>query len=294
MSDSQTPPPLNALRAFEAAGRHLNFRAAADELAVTQGAISQHVRGLEKALGVRLFERHARGVAFTSPGHAYHQEVGAAFRALREATAILQPESSRVTISVTPTFASRWLIPNLAGFTASHPHIDLRVLSTERTLSFQHDGIDLAVRQGNPPFGAQLDTDLLFSQSIIAVATPELVAGRPLPLTAVDIDDLPRLHDSHSLWPSFLKQTLNVAGIHPGRNLHFSQTSLSVEAALASQGVALVSRFLVERELESGRLIQVIESAYSGNGDFYLLSKRTSDARSVKVVRQWLLDLSQQ
>jgi len=145
LPDSQTLPPLNALRAFEAAGRHLNFRAAADELAVTQGAIAQHVRGLDKALGVRLFERHARGVAFTSPGHAYHQEVGAAFRALREATAILQPESSKVTISVTPTFASRWLIPNLAGFTASHPHIDLRVLSTERTLSFQHDGIDLAV-----------------------------------------------------------------------------------------------------------------------------------------------------
>jgi len=283
---------MNALRAFEAAGRHLNFRAAADELGVTQGAIAQQVRGLEKSLGVRLFERRSRGVSFTSEGRGYHQEVHYAFGHLREATALLKPEETKVTISVTPTFASRWLIPNLPAFNALHAEIDLRILSTERVLSFHSDGIDLAVRQGKPPFGAQLDVDLLFRQSVIAVAAPELVAYTTLPIADGKLEQLSLLHDTHKLWPDFLKKMRVSSNSKTRRNVHFSQTSLSVEAALGGQGVALVSRFLITRELASGQLVQVVAGTYKGVEDFYLLARREEYRQAaVNRVRQWLLSL---
>lgn len=290
MADRSNLPPLNGLRAFESAGRHLNFRAAADELGVTQGAVAQQVRGLETNLGMRLFERRARGVSFTSIGRAYHEEVSDAFARLREATARLVPEPSKVIISVTPTFASRWLIPNLPDFTERHPEIDFRILSTERILGFRSDGIDLAVRQGQPPFGAQLDVQLLFRQAIVAVASPELLADKALPLDNDEFSELPLLHDTHNLWPDFLRRTGIEAGSGKQRNLHFSQTSLGVEAALAGQGVALASRFLVTRDLEAGRLVQVTDIDHQGSDDFYLLVRRAPERQSaVTVVREWLL-----
>lgn len=290
MSARPDLPSMSGLRAFEAAGRHLNFRAAADELGVTQGAVAQQVRALEEALGARLFERRSRGVSFTSPGRAYHEAVGDAFGRLREATALLRPGPAKVTISVTPTFASRWLIPNLPDFTARHPDIDFRVLSTERVLSFHGDGIDLAVRQGRPPFGARLDAVRLFRQSVVAVASPELVAGRTLPLADREIAELPLLHDTHNLWPEFLRRAGIGAGERRRRNLHFSQTGLSVEAALAGQGLALASRFLVEGDLRAGRLVQVIDGSYAGTDDFHLLAPRAADrSPAVAVVREWLL-----
>ena len=281
---------MNALRAFEAAGRHLNFRAAADELGVTQGAVAQQVRALEEALGARLFERRARGVSFTPSGRGYHAEVSDAFARLREATALLRPGPAKVTISVTPTFASRWLIPNLPDFTTRHPEIDFRILSTERVLSFRGDGIDLAVRQGRPPFGAQLDVELLFRQSIVAVASPDLVAGRTLPLDDRELGELALLHDTHNLWPEFMRRTCIAVGTPRRRNLHFSQTGLSVEAALAGQGVALASRFLVARDLDAGRLVRVTASDYRGSEDFHLLAPRDERRQpAVTAVRQWLL-----
>ena len=209
---------------------------------------------------------------------------------LREATALLRPGLEKVTISVTPTFASRWLIPNLPDFTTRHPEIDFRILSTERVLSFRSDGIDLAIRQGRPPFGAQLDVELLFRQSVIAVASPQLVAGRTLPLTDREIGELPLLHDTHNLWPEFLRQTGIDVGARKRRNLHFSQTGLSVEAALAGQGVALASRFLVTGDLDAGRLVRVTAADYQGSDDFYLLARLVSyPPPAVAVVQEWLL-----
>ena len=161
---------MNALRAFEAAGRHLNFRAAAGELGVTQGAVAQQVRGLEGHVGMALFARLPKGLAFTAAGRGYHARVAEAFAILREASAVLRPQAARVLISVTPTFAAKWLIPHLPDFTAKHPDIDLRILATEKLSSFHADGIDLAVRLGAPPFGAALRAHLLFRQNIVAVA----------------------------------------------------------------------------------------------------------------------------
>ncbi len=281
-------PPLNGLRAFDVAGRFLNFRAAADELGVTQGAVAQHVRQLEAQLGIQLFERLPKGLAFTSAGRAYHVKVAAAFEALRGATSDLKPESGKVVVSVTPTFAAKWLIPNLSDFSARHPEIDLRILATEKVSNFHGDGIDLAVRLGEPPFGAALDTYRLFPQEIIAVAAPSLVEEETLPLDADAVSLLPKLHDAHDLWPEFL----NLQNIEDkaGHGLRMSQTSLTVDAALSGQGVALVSRFLVTEELAANRLLQIMSETMFSKQDFYLLALRKSKSNiAIDAVVAWFL-----
>ncbi|MGX9357414.1 LysR substrate-binding domain-containing protein [Roseobacteraceae bacterium S113] len=285
-------PPLNALRAFDAAGRRLSFRAAAEELGVTQGAVAQHVRQLEAHLGLSLFDRVPKGVAFTSAGRSYHAQVSQAFAGLRAATQELRPEPGKVLISVTPTFASKWLIPNLPDFTAAHPEVDLRILATETVSSFHSDGIDLAVRQGAPPFGAALQATLLFRQDVIAVAAPSLVASHRAQVPDVSEPDvlqyLPKIHDTHDLWPGYLAAQDMPSATR--RGLRLSQTALAVDAAVAGQGVALVSRFLVAQDLKAGRLVQLGEAASINGSDFYLLMQRATQNRSaVRDVVAWLM-----
>lgn len=279
-------PPLNGLRAFDAAGRHLNFRAAADEMGVTQGAVAQQVRQLEAHLGVPLFNRLPKGLAFTSTGRGYHARVATVFEELRAATETLRPEPDKVLVSVTPTFAAKWLIPNLPDFSSLHPNADLTVFATERVSSFHGDGIDLAIRQGKPPFGAALEVVRLFRHKVIAVAAPSLVAEHRLPLDRETLSHLPKLHDAHDLWPAFLKQ-LKVEN-RGGHGLRLSQTALAMDAALSGQGAALVSGFLVRRDIAEKRLVQIHSEALSGEQDFYLLAERSQKRRpSVQAAFDW-------
>lgn len=277
-------PPLNALRAFDASGRHLNFRAAAEELGVTQGAVAQHVRALEADLGLPLFDRLPRGLAFTSQGRSYHAHITAAFDDLRNATRTLRPAPSQVLISVTPTFASKWLIPNLPDLAETHPQIDLRILATESVSSFHSDGIDLAVRQGQPPFGSAVTATLLFKQHIIAVAAPIAcgeAGGR------ADLVRLPQIHDAHNHWPDFLDH----AGLasESDRTLRLNQTALAIDAARAGQGVALVSHFLVEPDLQAGHLVQLVPDVLPSAQDFYLLAPRKAkNGGASTIISHWL------
>ncbi|ASM70967.1 MULTISPECIES: LysR substrate-binding domain-containing protein [Roseobacteraceae] len=291
MSNENGLPPLNGLRAFAAAGRHLSFRAAADDLGVTQSAVAQHVRGLEEHLGLRLFLREPRGLAFTDEGRAYHAAVLRAFSQLREATAALRSAPSRVTISVTPTFASKWLIPRLAEFTQAYPDIDLRITATERVSSFHADGIDLAVRQGRPPFGASLRADLLFPQEVVAVCAPHLVAAQGRPLDTAALSSMALLHDTHDLWPKFIEVAFG-GEVDLSRGLRFNQTTLTLDAALAGQGIALASRFLVQRDLKAGHLVQPLDSTLEGGLDFYLLTPRQGASDASLHVRDWLLGMT--
>lgn len=280
-------PPLNGLRAFDAAGRRLSFRAAADELGVTQGAVGQHVRQLEAHLGLTLFDRLPKGLALTSAGRSYHSRIADAFANLRLATAQLKPEPGKVLISVTPTFAAKWLIPNLPDFAQRHPDIDLRILATEKVSSFHSDGIDLAVRQGTPPFGAALNATLLFKHDVIAVASPKLVDVGQAPLEPEALSKLPKIHDTHDLWPKFLAD-LGVTD-QGKRDLRLSQTALAVDAAIAGQGVALVDRFLVSSDIAAGNLVEVGHLNIAGSQDFHLLTQRGPKGASVSKVVSWLI-----
>ncbi|OIQ31803.1 MAG: LysR family transcriptional regulator [Alphaproteobacteria bacterium MedPE-SWcel] len=280
-------PPLNSLRAFDAAGRRLSFRAAADELGVTQGAVAQQVRQLESHLGLTLFERVPKGLAFTSAGRSYHRRIAGIFADLRAATAELRPEPDKVLISVTPTFAAKWLIPNLPSFAEACPDIDLRIMATEKVSSFHSDGIDLAVRQGSPPFGASLQATRLFRQEVIAVAAPKLVGDARDPRGADVLPALAKIHDTHDLWPGYLA-AMGLENKSP-RGLRLSQTALAVDAAIAGQGAALVSRFLVAQDLAAARLVQIGQPWEAGGNDFYLLAERAASTKaSVRAVSDWL------
>lgn len=261
-------PPLNALRAFEVAGRRLNFRSAADELGVTQGAVAQQVRALEAHLGVALFRRLPRGLALTAPGTAYLAEMSRAFDILGEATTQLLARPDAVTISVTPTFAAKVLIPRLADLNTALPGVELRIVATEALSDFDRDQVDIAVRLTRPPFPASLEARPLFRQDLIAVASPHLVGDRALPLTPEQLLDLPLLHDAHGHWPAFLR----MPGKLPGAV--FNQTTLALDAALAGQGVAIVARAFVQTDLQAGRLVQVAENTLMTGPDYYLVRKR--------------------
>lgn len=280
-------PPLNGLRAFDVAGRRLSFRAAADEMGVTQGAVAQQIRQLEAHLGITLFDRLPKGLALTPAGRSYHERIADAFAELRSATAQLKPEPGKVLISVTPTFASKWLIPNLPDFSDKHPDIDLRILATEKVSSFHSDGIDLAIRQGKPPFGAALNATLLFKQDVIAVAAPKLVEGARLPIEPEVLSSLPKIHDTHNLWPKVLAEL--AISDQARRGLRLSQTALAVDAAISGQGVALVSRFLVSSDIAAGNLVEIGPSSAAGAQDFYLLTQRRSaSSAAIETVVSWL------
>lgn len=283
-------PPLNALRAFEVAARHLNFRVAAEELSVTQAAVAQQVRGLEAYLGLKLFERLPRRLKLTDQGLAYLPDVRRAFELIADATAALHPRPERLTISVTPTFASKWLIPRLPAFVEAHPFVELRILATENVSEFRHDDVDIAVRQGNPPFGSDLAADLLFKQEIIAVCNPAILTQSGKLLDVASLSKQVLLQDAHDVWPQFLQQTQGLGPPVQARKLQFNQTGLAIDAAIAGQGIALVSRFLVEPELTAGRLVQALPGMLRGEADFYIVAPRNPRYPGpTEMVRQWLL-----
>ncbi|WP_455844161.1 LysR substrate-binding domain-containing protein [Pantoea agglomerans] len=283
-------PPLNALKVFEAVTRHLNFRLAAEELGVTQGAVAQQIRGLEASLGLKLFDRLPRTLALTGAGAGYAVSIRQAFELIDEATRTLRPEPNRLTLSVTPTFASRWMLPRLPGFTAAWPDIDLRVLASERLVQFHHEGVDLAVRYGRPPFGAGLDATLLFSQTVLAVVSPTLLAELGDPAESDNCLRYALLHDGHHLWPAFLAFTFPNLSLHHQHHLRFNQTALALEAAISGQGMALTSPHFVQNDLASGRLVAAFTQQMIMDAGWYLVwPRRPREQAPVMAVRDWLL-----
>lgn len=278
-------PPLNALRAFEVSGRRLSFRAAAEELGVTQGAVAQQVRALEEHLGQALFQRLPRGLALTSQGASYLTEVTRAFDTLGDATGRLLERPDTVTISVTPTFAAKLLIPRLAELNAALPGVELRTVATEALCDFERDQVDIAIRLTCPPFPSGLEARLLFHQELVAVASPHLVKELPLPLSPEQIGAFPLLHDSQGHWPLFLR----TGGKLPGAV--FNQTTLALDAALAGQGIALACRAFVAGDLKAGRLVQVAEESMIKEPSYFLVRKRSSLPRAQRdAVWDWCVD----
>lgn len=282
-------PSLNALRVFEVVARRLNFRVAAEELGVTQAAVAQQIRGLEARLDLRLFERLPRGLALTDAGLGYSGSIRSALAMIDEATRLLRPQTSHLTVSVTPTFASKWLIPRLGNFAQSHPDIDLRVLATDRLSHFSTDGVDIAVRYGKPEFGAGLNSELLMEQLIVAVASPKLFEGSEIPASFAQLQDFVMLHDAHNFWPQFLAELFPQHMQPTARNLRFNQTSLAIEAAISGQGIALASPAFVGDDIAAGRLMQVFPQKLRIDKSFYLVwPRKMKQPDSLSVVQRWL------
>ncbi len=276
-------PPLNALRAFEASARHLNFRLAAEEVGVTQGAVAQQVRGLEARLGVTLFDRIPRGLRLTEAGRRFHTPLRRAFRLIDEAVDDLS-EQRQITISVTPSFASKWLVPRLNDFVSRHPDVEVQVDARERLADFQSDGIDIAVRQSRSPIARGLQATPLFSTEFVVVGSPDRASEISGP---EDLMQHVLLSDSHGLWPLFLER----AGVEGRpRMMNFSQTSLAIDAAIAGQGFALANAPLVSAELASGRLVQPLSDVLVDDLSFFIVvPQKPRQPELVQQMRDWLL-----
>lgn len=284
LKSRRTLPPLNALRAFEASGRRLNFREASEELGVTQGAVAQQVRLLEDHLGLSLFYRLPRGVALTTQGTAYLAEITRAFDIMGKATGQLYNRADALTISVTPTFATKLLIPQLSLLKTALPWIELRTIATEAVSDFDRDQVDIAVRQTRPPFPATLEAQLLFRQDLVVVANSHLLRDLRLPLSVEQIRTLPLLHDASHHWQKFFGAGAPLSGAV------FNQTTLALDAALAGQGAAIACRAFVQADLEAGRLIEICPAGFDVKSDFYLIRKHRPQPReSVDAVWAWCL-----
>ncbi|WP_417247868.1 LysR substrate-binding domain-containing protein [Celeribacter sp.] len=278
-------PPLNALRAFEAAGRRLNFRAASEDLGVSQGAVAQQVRLLEEHLGQALFTRLPRGVSLTSQGAVYHAEVKRAFDILRSATDQISEGDDSVTISVTPTFATRLLIQSLPSLNAILPDVKIRTIATVDVTDFDRDQVDISVRETRPPFPVGQDAELLFRQDFIIVGNPHLLGNVSGDLTPAHIRTMPLLHDSYGHWQKYFGTEDRLPGPV------FNQISLAIDAALAGQGLAVVSRAFVKDDLSAGRLIEAGRASGGSDRDYYLVRKKAQRSRpALDTVWSWCLD----
>ncbi len=280
-------PNLNALRMFDAASRHLTFRAAAEELHLTQGAVAQQVRGLEADLGCALFTRHARGLALTDAGRAYHGPVQRALALIETATHELRPQATRIVLSVPPSLASKWLVPRLGALATIHPGVDLQIVASDRLADFRRDGVDLAIRQGAPPRDAGLTSRQLGPLDLRAVANPD--PSRSLPAThgLADLAVFPLIQDSHVWWRRLLAapDLLKAA-----RLLQVNQTALAIDAAISGQGIALAPEVLVAGDVTAGRLEVLWSDTEPAETGFHLVhprDDRTSDAREAIIA--WLV-----
>jgi LysR family glycine cleavage system transcriptional activator len=267
VSPRRSLPPLNALRAFEAAARELSFKRAAAELHVTEGAISHQVRALEDAVGVKLFVRLHRGLRLSEAGARYAPALQAAFDALDAATRALAPKRggrARLRVSALPSFAASWLVPRLGAFHARHPRIDLALHSSAELADLARDPVDVAIRYGRGDYPG-LHVEPLMTDAIAPVASPRLALTRP--------DQLRRhtlLHDGTSAgWRDWLAAA-GVRGVDAERGLSFDDSGQLVQAAVAGHGVALARLRLAEADLRAGRLVQPFAAAQPAPFAYYV------------------------
>jgi LysR family glycine cleavage system transcriptional activator len=288
-------PPLNALRAFEAAARHLNFSRAADELAVTPGAVSQQIQNLEDYVGAALFKRTPKGLLLTDAAQTALPALREAFDRLAEAASLLTAavDGRRLTVSVAPSFAAKWLVPRLGLFEAAHPQVDVWLSADMEVVDFALGEIDLAIRYGAGRYPG-LEVVKLMSETVIPVASPELLEANPI-LTPSDLanhillhDGSPDADDSCPDWAMWLAAR-GVKGVDGARGPRFNQSSLVIEAATGGRGVALAKRALAQADLDSGRLVAPLQDATAVDFAYFVVHpKAKGRLPQVKAFVSWI------
>ncbi|MGE0714546.1 MAG: transcriptional regulator GcvA [Alphaproteobacteria bacterium] len=289
-------PPLNALRAFEAAARHASFTKAAGELFVTPAAVSHQVKALEDFLGMALFRRERNGLQLTDSGRAYLPGIREAFERLIEAMDELAAVGQHgvLTVSVAPSFAAKWLVPRLDGFQAAHPDIDVRISASMGLTDFSVGDVDLAIRYGAGVYPG-LEAELLVRDTVYPVCSPELI-NCEAPLTVPEMlrahtllhDDSPDGDDTCPTWPMWTKAA-GLTGIDAHRGPRFNQASLVLEAAILGRGVALAKSTLADADIASGRLVKPFDLSLPVRFAYYMVHPRAKGLLpKVQLFKEWL------
>ncbi len=287
-------PPLNALRSFEAAARHLSITLAADELNVTPGAVSRQIKGLEASIGLQLLKRVSE-ISLTRQGKDYARAVSLALESLRDATRKLKRRGQRkqLRIRAYTTFAMRWLIPRLSGFHSAHPDIEVLLKASLDPVDFRKEDIDGAIRLGDGRW-AGAHCYRLCNNVLAPVASPALLASGPRLKRPADLAHYTLLHsiarlDDWMLW-------LEAAGVDRSfdarAGMTYESSAMSYAAAVEGQGVAMAQLFLVDKDIREGRLVLPFKKRFDmGDYTYYLLTPDgQNETESMKTFRLWMLD----
>jgi LysR family glycine cleavage system transcriptional activator len=283
-------PPMQALRAFEAAAHAQSLTKAAQALNLTHGAISHQIKSLERALGVRLVERAGRGIRLTDEGERFAQRVRAAFvelaAAVNEIAAQANPRQLRV--SVVPSFAARWLLPRVGRFYAAHPDLDLDVRASMTFVDFQRDDADLAIRYGDGNW-PDVRVEHLLDDRFFPVCSPRLANGH-LPARPADLARHTLLRSEGEYW----RQWFEAAGLdwpEPARGPIYNDSAHVMQAAVEGQGIALARSSLLGNDIRNGVLVRLFDIEVPAPRRYYLVyPSRMANSSKLALFRQWLHD----
>ena len=284
-------PPLNALKSFEAAARHESFTRAAEELCVTQGAVSHQVKALEEELGFRLFNRERQRLVITEAGRDYLAVIRDALDRIAVGTErLVQRQNAGVlTVSTSPDFAAKWLVHRLSRFAEAYPAIDLRISATLHHVDFAREEVDIAVRHGDGNW-AGLEVARLCSEQIFPVCSPNLFGRRRGLSKPSDLLRLPLLHlDDRNDWSKWL-EAAGVSGAKLSQGPVLNRASMAIDAAVAGQGVALARTALAAWDLLNGRLVRPFDVALPLSKSYWIVCpKATAALPKISTFRDWLL-----
>jgi LysR family glycine cleavage system transcriptional activator len=282
-------PPLNALKAFEAAARSESFTRAAEELCVTQGAVSHQVKALEDTLGLKLFVRERQRLVITAAGREYLAVIRDALDRIAVGTdrLVQRQTSGALTVSTSPDFAAKWLVHRLGRFSDAHPEIDLRVSATMHHVDFAREETDLAVRHGDGNW-IGLEVVRLCSEQLFPVCSPKLISGRKLKPS--DLAKYPLLHlDDRKSWLKWF-EAAGVSNADVSRGPVLNRASMLLDAAVDGQGVALARTALAAWDLINGRLVKLFGVSLKLSKNYWIVCpKATSALPKITLFRDWLL-----
>lgn len=288
-------PPLNPLRAFEVAARHLSFTRAAEELSVTPSAVSHQIKTLEENLGITLFTRDANTLSLTAAGKAYLPSVQQAFKQLAHATQQLRTLNLQaLKINVPPTFAVKWLMPRMAGFMREYPEIDLKVSTLNHLIDFSREDFDLCIRYGRGVYPGLL-AELCMPVEVFPVCSPKLLHGANPLINPSDLKFHTLIHDesfysdvSNPTWGNWL-ENMGISDVDSMRGPSFWPSHLVIEAAKDGLGVALVKKNWILKDIADGTLVRPFSSSLPVEFSYFIVypAERTQDTR-IRTFINWM------
>jgi LysR family glycine cleavage system transcriptional activator len=284
-------PPLSALRPFEAAARLESFTKAAAELHLTHGAVSHQVRALEEHLGTPLFARHGKRVALTAAGRTFAERVRAALGEIAQAADALRARrDDRLSVSVLPSFASRWLMPRLIRFMDANPGIEVNVIATTTLADFVADEVDLAIRFGGGPW-APFACEMFLEDEYFPVASPAFQRGK-LPRSPRDLLTIGIIREDRDYWRDwFAAAGVPMEDARAARGPIFNDSTYALQAAARGEGIALARRSIAAEDLERGTLKRLFDVAVPSRERYWFVSpKETAELPKVKAFRDWVKD----